>query len=238
MVAYLSNGLQDVYDLGFTAAAFVTRPRMLDADAGDFLDPTTGIFYMLGHGFAPDDAVWFMQIAAGSLPAGAGLTLADVYTPQPIDARRFRLAPASGGPALTFADVGIGWSLQRDPERRLLRIAENVSRDLDQDLTAHATPILPVNGKFPDKLVGVCARETARRGAAGLTFENAQFRTAKERTDALQGQDDDQRASWRMGQPISPRPVDQTSAPDNAARATNGVASGCVAPMSWVTGVL
>lgn len=234
MVAYLAS-LQDVYDLGFTAGAFVVRPRALDPEVGDFLDPASGIFVMAGHGYDPGDVLWFVQIAAGSLPAGAGLSLVGAYHPLPIDARRFQIAATPNGTPLTFADAGSGWSLLLDHERRLLRLAENVSRDIDQDLTAHSTPIMPdpTTGRYPDKLVGVVARETARRAVAGLIFENPQFRRAKERIDALQAQDDAQRELWRSGVPINPRPLDRTDEPDNAAFAGQDRA-----PTLWRTGSL
>jgi len=54
--------LQDVYDLGFTARAFVIVPRAWNTDngrSGDTIDTTgdTGVIRMAGHGYAPTDLV-------------------------------------------------------------------------------------------------------------------------------------------------------------------------------------
>lgn len=227
---------RDVYDIGFSARAFVVVPRPFDPRAGDMVDAATGTFFLAGHGYADDDVLWFVQTAAGALPTDVDLV--SVYYPLPLDSRRFRLAATPGGPALTFIDAGSGWALQIDPERRLRRILLSVSADIDQDLTAHATPLVAVNGRFPEKVVGVVAREAARRAVASLMFDNAAVRTAKDRVDEKYIEDKEQREAWRLGQPISPRPADQTSEPDDAARATNGIATGSIADMSWLTGTL
>ncbi len=220
MTAYAT--LQEVYDLGLTAQAFTVFPRALDTRKGDTLDPITGTFRLSGHGYTADDVVEFVLAASGALPAGAALNTS--YHPLPLDYWRFRLAASQGGPALTFADVGTvstgaqggnggsAWGLVADPERRLARVAEAISRDIDQDLVAHSTPIVvdPITGKFPDKLVGIVARCTARRSIAGLTFENAAYKAAAERLIAEEKRDDEQRARWRGGQPLLPTPIDQT----------------------------
>lgn len=217
MVAYLNAGLQDVYDLGLTAQAFTVFPRALDTRKGDALDAATGTFRMSGHGLSADDVAEFVLAATGNVPTGAAVNTP--YYPLPIDFWRFRLAASPGGQALTFADVGTvspergsAWGIVADPERRLARIADAISRDIDQDLVAHATPILvdPITGKYPDKLVGIVARCTARRAIAGLTFENAAYKAAAERLLAEEKRDDEQRARWRGGQPLLPTPVDQT----------------------------
>lgn len=241
--------LRNVYDLGLTAAAFVTRPRALDPRAGDAFDFATGTFRQLAHNLAEDDLVQLVLIAsAGALPGGASSTV--VYSPLPLDFFRFRLALSPGGPAITFTDAGTSsrdgstaWGIQTDPERRLERIILSESASIDQDLTAHSTPLEPdpLTGEYPPKIVGIVARCAARRAMAGLQFENAAFRAAAERLTAEEKRDDEQRAAWRLGQPIYPNPKDQTDgSPDNTFRARNAQSSGCCSrpPICWVTGRL
>jgi hypothetical protein len=240
-VAYATP--RDVYDLGLSAQSFVVRPRPLDARAGDALDFATGTFSMIGHGLATDDLVRLVLVATGGvLPGGA--SAATIYSPLPIDYWRFQLATSPGGSPVTFADVGttqIGgasaWGVQVDPERRLARILLAVSADIDQDLTAHATPLRPdVSGNYPEKIIAIVARIAARRAITGNLFENASIKLAIERLTAEEKRDDEQRAAWRLGQPIYPTPRDQTDGQaDNAARMTNASVARCVSgpPMQW-----
>lgn len=238
---------RDVYDLGLTAAAFVVRPRALDPRAGDAFDHASGIFRLVAHNLAADDLVQLVLVATGgSLPGGASSTA--VYSPLPLDFWRFQLAASPGGSALTFSSAGTSsrdgasaWGVQVDPERRIERLILSVSGDIDQDLTAHATPLEvdPNTGKYHEKVVGIVARVVARRACAGLQFENAQFKAAAERLFAEEKRDDEQRAAWRLGQPLYPEPVDQTDgSPDNALRARNRLSGGCSAPLHWQTGRL
>lgn len=240
---------RDVYDLGLSAQAFVVRPRALSSRAGDTFEPSTGTFSLIGHGLASDDLVRLVLIASGgSLPGGASAST--VYSPLTLDFWRFRLALSEGGPAVTFttagssvADGSTSWGIQVDPERRLMRIALSCSADLDQDLTAHATPIEvdPTTGKYPEKLVGICARMAARRALTGQQFENPAFKVAAERVFAEEKRDDEQRAAWRLGQPLYPTPRDQTDGQaDNGGQGLNRFSGSgrCVRPAPWVTGRL
>ena len=118
-----------------------------------------------------------------------------------------------------------------------------VSADIDQDLTAHAAPIEPDpdSGLYPEKLVGIVARVAARRAIAGLMFENAASKVASERLAAEEKRDDEQRAAWRLGQPLYPTPRDQTpDQADNAMRAGNGslYPARCRLPVAWQRGSL
>lgn len=254
-VAYAT--LRDVYDLGLSARSFVVVPRPLDPRAGDSLDPATGTFWLLGHGLATDDVVWFVLIASGgvgALPGGASAIVP--YAPLPIDARRFQLSTTFGGSPVTFTNVGssatnsaTSWGILVDPERRLQRIILDEAADIDQCLTAHSTPLVvdPVTGKFPQKAVGMNARYAARRAIAGNLFENAATKIPTERLDAAKKDDDAQKEAWRLGQPIYPTPKDQTDGvPDNGARAMGRgsvmAGSGChgcsTPPICWVRGSL
>lgn len=239
--------LRHVYDLGLTARSFVARSRPLDPSAGDFLDAATGTFGMAGHGLAADDLVRLVLIArGGALPGGSSAMT--IYSPLPLDHWRFRLATSPGGAAVTFADTGTSatngassWGIQVDPERQLERIILNVSSDIDQDLTAHSAPIVPdpVTGLYPEKLVGIVARIAARRAIQGMLFENAATKIPSERLAREEARDDEQRAAWRLGQPLYPNPVDQTEGvADNGARATNRLSARCSRALPWVRGVL
>lgn len=245
---------RDVYDLGLSARAFVVRPRPLDPRAGDAFDPATGTFYMQAHELAEDDLVRLVLVAsAGSLPGGASALT--VYSPLPLDYFRFRLSLTEGGAAVTFTSAGTvstsnasAWGIQADPERKLSRILFNVSADIDQDLTAHATPIAvdPVTGRYPEKLIGIVARIAARRAIVGMMFDNAQIKIPTERLQREEQRDEEQRQAWRLGQPIYPAPKDQTDGvPDNGARAAGRstgsiLASACCRPpvACWNRGTL
>lgn len=223
----------DVYALGLTAQAFVTRPRPLDGRQGDSLTPSSGIFSLTAHGLTPQDIVRIVLIASGgSIPTGSSTTA--VYYPTPLDYWRFTLSTTPNGSPVTFSDAGTtaaggtsAWGIQVDPEPRLNKILFNASGDIDQDLTAHATPILPdpLTGLFPTKLVGVVARVGARRAIAGLQFENPAFKAASERLFAEEKRDDEQRAAWRLGQPLMPTPIDQDGIADVGMRAKNAYTS-------------
>lgn len=238
---------RDVYDLGLSARSFVVVPRALDPRQGDFLIAAAGVFYQSGHGLAADDLVRFVLVASGgTLPTGA--VASAVYYPLPLDYFRFQLSTTPGGDPSLFSDVGTStrdgtssWGLQIDPERRLQRIILQASADIDQDLTAHATPLLvdPVTGLYPMKVVSLVARVVARRAIIGAMFENSAAKIVMDRLLAEEKRDDEQRAAWRLGQPIKPEPTDQTAGtPDNGARATNRVVSGNSIASVWGRGTL
>lgn len=230
--------LQDVYDLGFTARAFVVVPRPLDPRAGDSLDFASGTFRLGGHGFTATDLVWFVLVGAGSVPGSASTAVA--YSPLPIDFFRFRLAASANGSALTYTSAGAGWALQIDPERRLQRHAEDATGRINECLTAYQTPLVvdPTTGRYPTQVVGICARMTARSAIPSLQFENAAFRAAADRVIAMERADDLTLADWKMGKPINPEATDQTTVPDDTAVATNGILRGTIADMPWMTGYL
>jgi len=231
---------RDVYDLGLSAQSFVVRPRALDGRAGDSLDAASGTFWLLGHGLAEDDLVWLVLVApGGALPTGASATTP--YYPLPVDSRRFRLSLSEGGAAVTFSSTGTvsasgasAWGLLVDPVRRLERILVDESADVDQCLTAHATPLVE---PFPQKVIGLVARYAARRAIAGNMFENAVAKIASERLEASAKLDEEQKQRWREGQPLYPKPTDATpEIADNGPRAVNRLTSGRVSAQPWMTG--
>ncbi len=215
--------LQDVYDLGFTARAFVIVPRAWNSDngrSGDTLTTSTGVIRMAGHGYATSDLVEFVLVASGgSLPGGA--TAGVLLSPLPIDFFRFKLSLTSGGSPITLTSAGGGWGLQIDPERRLQRHIDDAAARIDRALVAQSPPIKvnPITGKYPAEIVGPNARMAARTAIATLEFENAAFRAAADRVIAMEAADDKALEEWSMGKPLLPQAVDQDLIANDAPRA-------------------
>lgn len=210
--------IQDVYDLGLSAQAFVVAPRGIDKSKGDSLDFAAGIFRMIGHGFAATDAVEIVLVATGTVPGGATANIA--YQVQPIDFFRFRLALA--GAQQTFADAGSGWAIQIDPERRLQRHLDDGASRIDECLTAYGAPLKidPVTLKYPTQIIGLNARLAARTAVPTLLFaETAAFKSAIDRLDAKEKTDEVQLATWLAGKPMNPAGTDQDTAPNDTMRA-------------------
>jgi hypothetical protein len=214
---------QDVYDLGFSARAFVVVLRPWNVDngrSGDTIDIAHGVIRMAGHGYATSDLVEFVLIASGgALPGGAppGVFL----YPLPIDPVRFALSLTNGGAALTYSSAGSGWGLQIDPTRRLQRHLDDAAARIDEKLTANMPPINrdAKTGLYPQVLVGLNARMAARSAIPSMLFDVATFRAAVDRVFAMQEADDLMLATWLEGKPINVRPTDQTTGiNENAAR--------------------
>lgn len=230
MGAYATR--DDVYLIGLSAQAFVTRPRPLESYVLNDFNPATGIIRLVGNGFSSDDLVYLTVTPGGALPGGsAALTY---YSPLPLGGDLFKLAATPGGTALTFTTAGSGWALAIDPLRRLDVHLEQAAAEIDEDLTAHEPPILrdPITGKFPQVLVGMNARTAARSAVTSLQIENAAYRKAVDRLLAQEAHDLATRADWKAGKPIQPRPTDQNELPDNAARAYS------LPAVPWITGRL
>lgn len=237
--AYATIG--DVYrEIG--AAAFLSRPRPIDARAGDSFDYATGTFTIGAHGYDGTDRVRLALVAsAGTLPGSA---VASPYYVLKFDYWRFQLSLTQGGAAVTFTSTGAAsgantypWGVQLDPEPRLQTKLYRVSEIIDECLTAHSAPILvdPITGEYPGILVGLAARMAARRTLTASAFDNEAARVAMDTLRAQAAFDGDtdppaQEGSllgdWKGGKPIYPKPKDQNEIPDNAARARGGTSSG------------
>lgn len=232
----------DVYrESAMGALAFVTRPRPIDSRAGDSFDHATGTFTLSGHGYGSDDRVRLALVAAGSLPGGATSALVWVL---PIDAFTFRVSATQGGPPLTFVNAGSGWGVQVDPEPRLRRLARSCTAIIDECLTANDPPLtIDANtGRYPEIVIGVCARMVARRYLPTMMSENPGARAAFDTLKASAAFDGDtdppaQAGSllgdWKRGKPVNPRVGDQNSIPDNSA-----IADVARQPTAWRTGSL
>jgi hypothetical protein len=222
---------QDVYDLGFTARAFVVVPRAWNTDngrSGDAIDTTggTGVIRMAGHGYASTDLVEFVLVTASAVP-GTGGTLPTgapsgvLLTPAPVDFFRFKLY--NGASLVTYTTTGGGWGLQIDPERRLQRHLDDAASRIDRALVAQRPPILvdPRTGKYPPEVIGINARLAARSAVTTLAFEAAEFREARDRVEAMRAADEKMLEEWAMGKPLWPQALDQDTVADFSPR-TNG----------------
>jgi hypothetical protein len=219
MVAYATR--QDVYDLGLGAQAFASLPRPVPAAD---IDLTTGTIRLRAHGMTAADIITFEVTSGGHLFTGASAFVA--YSPIIVSADLFRIS----GFTTPIADPGKGWSVVIDPERRIDRLCEERSGWIDEHLTAEEPPL---RAPFPSQVVGLCARLVARYGTTTLALENAAYRTALDRVEALREADERLLATWLAGKPINPRAKDQNSVPDNAA-----IAEYTRPPTTWRTGAL
>jgi hypothetical protein len=230
--------LQDVYDLGFTARAFVVVPRPWQPEKrmGDAIDITTGTIRMAGHGYSASDLVEFVLYGAGSVPAGASDGV--LYSPVPVDFFRFRLA--LNGTTLTYTAPGSGWALQIDPERRLQRHLDDAATRIDRALIAQSPPLKPdpITGKYPAEVVGINARIAARSAIPSLQFENPAHRSAADRVLAQEAADERMLADWMAGKPLLPEALDQDGVANDAMRATNRDTATRRPCINWQRGTL
>lgn len=220
--------LDDVYVLGLSAQAFLTRARPYDA-----VDRTTATIRLKGHGFSTADVITFEVTSGGSLwTAGSAFV---PYYPIPVSSDLFQVATTPNGtPFASWVSAGSGWAIGVDPARRVQAHLEETAAQIDEDLTADSPPIKvdPITLKYPQQLIGLNARMAARAAALSLQIENAAYRVAVDRLFAKEAADNAQRAIWRAGKPLNPRPTDQTDIPDNATLAAGDTAT------RWRTGRL
>lgn len=216
--------LDDVFLLGLSAQAFVVLPRPIDA-----VDAASATIRLRAHGFATSDVITFDLTAGGALPTG--ISAFTPYYPIPVTGDLFRVATSENGtPIASWADAGTGWSIQVDTTRRIVAHNEECAAEIDEKLTAHKPPIQrdPVTGKYPQVLVGLNARMTARAAVISLAIENDAYRVPRDRLMEREEADLKMLADWEGGKPIQPRPTDETPAiAENSARASSGV------PVDW-----
>lgn len=219
----------DVYRVsGLGSLAFVSRARPIDPRAGDSVDPTTGTFSLIGHGYETGERVRLIVNGTGYVPINATAGLP--YEVVKVDTWRFQIRPVGGGSVLTFADAGSGaWGVQGDPEPKILRVAQDCTAIVDECLTAHRAPLMvDDHGAYPEIVIGVVARMTARRYLPTLQGENPAVRVALDRLNASAAFDGDTDpparegsllGDWKRGKPVYPTPIDQNSVSDIGARA-------------------
>lgn len=200
---------EEVYALGLSAQAFVSRARPVQpAD----VDGATGRIRLKAHGLSDDDVITFEKTSGGVLPTG--VSEFTTYQPSVLSFDLFHIG-------LTFASVGSGWGIAVDPLRRIVLISEIVSAEIDQMLTAHGVPLKP---PYPPIIVGVAARMTARAVVNSLQVENPAYRVAVDRLFAAEEFDKLILENWLKGNPVQPEPVDQTpGVADNGARVASAV---------------
>lgn len=216
MPAYCTT--DEVFTLGLAAAAFVSRPRVPDA-----VSANPAVIRLKAHGLTTSDVITFEAVSGGSLPTG--LSGFQPYYPVPTSADLLRVATTPNGtPIASWASSGAGWGVCVDPLRRIAAHALEVSAEIDEHLTAHEPPILvdPITGLYPQVLVGLAARMTARAAVTSLQVENAAYRVAVDRLMAREEFDREILKAWKEGKPIQPRPTDEDDLADNAPRAGYG----------------
>ncbi len=229
--------IDDVY-AELSAMAFVVAPRVVGAApsslAADFAH-ASGIIRLPGNGYTADDVLYAVATSGGTLPGG--MLALTAYHPLPgAFGDVFRLALTANGTPLTFTSAGTGWGLVIDSARRIRKHLADTAAILDNDLTAHATPLKPdpITGLYPQVIVGVNARMAARKAVTSLQIETPQYRVAVDRLFAIEKDDNERRAEWRSGKPVLPQPTDQTSTADD--RVIAGNVGG--APANWITGLI
>jgi hypothetical protein len=221
MGAYCTR--DEVYLLGLSAQAFVSRPRPFDA-----VDATTATIRLKAHGLSSLDSVTFEVTSGGSLPSS--ISAFTVYTPVVVSTDLFRLAGIS-----SWVSAGSGWGVSVDHGRRLDAHILETAAEIDEHLTAHLPPIKPdpVTGLFPQILIGLNARMAARAAVLSLQIENPAYRAAIDRLMIREAFDKEILAAWKAGKPVQPRPTDQNSVLDNAA-----IAAATRPPVPWSTGYM
>jgi len=209
----------DVYTLGLTAQAFIVRARPFDA-----VDAATASIRLKGHGFSAADLVLFESTSGGSLPTGVSTFTA--YNPVIVSSDVFRISGFS-----SFASGGSGWGIGYDPGRRIDAHILESSAEIDDCLTALASPLI---APFPPVIVGLCARMAARAAVNSLIIENNAYRVAVDRLFQREARDFEMLNAWRAGKPVLPAPQDQTDGiAENGARAAQDRV-----PQEWSMGVL
>ncbi len=109
------------------------------------VDVTANTIELDAHGFVTDEPLQVRAVEGGSVPAPlvAGATYFAIY----VDDSRFKLATAAAGPAIDLTTTGSNVLVAKPlPIDRML---EFYSRWVDDILTAHTTPLEPVDGKYP-----------------------------------------------------------------------------------------
>lgn len=226
----------DVFDLGFKAEAFASRPRPVEV-----VDVPSGIFRLRSHGFDPSDVLTWdtlpppvLGLPAPALPAGLSMSIR--YFPLILTGDIFHLSLTVGGSPVVITDAGAGsFAILVDPLRKLQRMIDGTAADIDARLTAHAPPLKrdPSTGLFPLVVTKLNARLAAREAIPVFGLAQPQYLDAIKALDGDLAHDWQKLALWDDGQPINPIPTDQNDEPDNAAFAGNDAA-----PVGWRTGAL
>ncbi|HMI84862.1 MAG TPA: hypothetical protein VK550_12265 [Polyangiaceae bacterium] len=215
--------LDDVFLLGLSAQAFVVLARPFDA-----VDGASATIRLRAHGLTALDVITFEGTEGGALPTG--ISAFTPYYPIPITADLFRVAlTPNGTPIASWAVAGSGSSVQVDTTRRILAHNEECAAEIDEHLTGHKPPIqADPTGKYPQVLVGLNARMTARAAVISLAIENDAYRVPRDRLMDREEADRKMLADWEAGKPIQPRPTDGTPGiAENSARTAAGV------PIDW-----
>src|SRR5512145_2507868 len=101
----------ELFLLALAASAFVAYARPFDA-----VDANTATIRIKGHGYSNDDLITF-ECPTGTLPNGISQFV--VYHPIVVSGDLFQVTTTSGGtPIASWSDVGEGWGVSVDVNRR------------------------------------------------------------------------------------------------------------------------
>ena len=117
--------LDDIYNLGFSARAFIAHARPFDG-----VDPTTATIRLKAHGYDPRDIITFEVSGGGQLPSQ--LSAFTPFYPIPLSSDLFRVSTSAGGiPIASFNVAGTAWGVCLDPIRRLNMILVDEAAFID-----------------------------------------------------------------------------------------------------------
>lgn len=212
---------QDVFDLGLSAQAYVVRARPVGVCD---VDVDSGQVRLKGHGLSPRDLISFEVTTGGVLPVEfqdftfpRGMT-----SPIPLTFDTFQVAtgPESGVSIQPLSSAGNGWSVAVDAGRRIDVNILSTASVINDKLIAHATPFeRDVAGNYPPVIVRLNAILAAMDSVSTLLFENAESRKSIDILVEKKARAEADLAIYLAGKPVLPKPTDQTTTPDNAARA-------------------
>src|SRR5262245_61130712 len=169
MVAPAYATRQQLYAHGLPAAAFVAIPRPVQAISGS-------TFTLEGHGYSDGALVRFTARGAGvpgapapSLPAP--LVSTALYEVVTVGGDMFTLK--SSGVAVTLTTTAVGTIMvAQDNAAAIDEALRIISRDIDDSLSAHETPLVVV----PDCVVLWTCKLTAVHLLVTLALQNRHYR--------------------------------------------------------------
>lgn len=175
MVDYCTE--RDVYEHGAPRGSVPNEARLIPEGK---IDPATNTISIDGHGFLLGDEVVFRAEAGGTMPAP--LVALTTYYARPVDAFRFEVAAAPGGPAIDLTTAGSRVLVFSEPP--ISAAISWASGVVEENIPAHVVPLV---APFPRTVVHVTAElaagKFALRGGAtsealGKIVEAAQKRLA------------------------------------------------------------
>ncbi len=203
--SYASNA--DLY-ASLQAGALVALPRAID-----LVDVPSSTFRLRSHGLALGDLFTFEARGAGAVVAPP-ISQVQVYSALPTSADLFTAQLAGGGPlVLSGPPTGI-LAIVLDLEAVIAKTLVWWSRQLDQALTAHLTPLV---APYPDHAVQLVCYLAAYDLLIGRGLLNPAY---KDSADVYKGRGEWAKSEldrYRVGVPMVGAIDQSPSTPDNGA---------------------